>query len=114
MLANKAPLPCIAHWDQEHFVVVHDVQRSRRGTYTVCVADPGKELLTYTQEEFCQHWLSTRTGGEDKGVVLLLEPAQELHPPEGMAEVAPVGKRRVRFLWGYIRRYRRYFLHLIA
>ena len=113
VLANKAPLPCIAHWDQEHFVVVYDVQRSRRGGYTVFVADPGKELLTYTADEFCQHWLSTRTGGEDKGVVLLLEPAQELHPPDGLAEVAPVRQRRVRFLWGYIRRYRRYFAHLV-
>ena len=114
VLANKAPLPCIAHWDQEHFVVVYDVQRSRRGGYTVCVADPGKELLTYSQEEFCQHWISTRTGGEDKGVVLLLEPAQELHPPDGMAEKSPAKQRRVKFLWGYLRRYRRYFLHLIA
>lgn len=47
-LAEKAPLPCIVHWDQEHFVVVYKVKKNRKGEYTVFVADPGKGLLKYT------------------------------------------------------------------
>lgn len=40
-------------------------------------ADPGKRLLTYTKE-FCEHWVSTKTNGEEKGIVLLLEPIDSL------------------------------------
>ena len=28
-LAEKAPLPCIVHWNQEHFVVLYDVKTKR-------------------------------------------------------------------------------------
>lgn len=30
-LATEAPLPCIAHWDQNHFVVVYRVKKLRAG-----------------------------------------------------------------------------------
>ena len=63
-LAEKAPLPCIVHWNQEHFVVVYEVKKNRKG-YKISVADPGKGLLTYSREEFCDRWVSTRTNGEE-------------------------------------------------
>lgn len=50
-LANEAPLPCIAYWNQNHFVVVYKARKSRKGMYTIHVADPGKGLLTYTKVE---------------------------------------------------------------
>jgi ABC-type bacteriocin/lantibiotic exporter with double-glycine peptidase domain len=28
-LAEDAPLPCIVHWNQEHFVVVYDIRDKR-------------------------------------------------------------------------------------
>ena len=60
-LSNEAQLPCIAHWNQNHFVVVYKIKKLRQGNYRVYVADPGKGLLTYTKEEFCEHWVSTKT-----------------------------------------------------
>ena len=30
-LAEKAPLPCIVHWNQEHFVVVYGIRKNRKG-----------------------------------------------------------------------------------
>jgi len=69
-LANEAPLPCIVHWRQEHFVVVYKI----KGKNFLCkhtkvyVADPGKGLITYTEDEFKENWLSTKSGGIDKGV----------------------------------------------
>lgn len=111
VLVEDAPLPCIVHWNQNHFVVVHRVRR-RRGRIVVHVADPGKGLLTYSEEEFCDHWVSTRSHGEERGVVLLLQPSEGF-----VAGQAPQGERgvagRVRFLWGYLRRYRRFFGQLI-
>lgn len=63
-LVEKALLPCIIHWNQDHFVVLYKVKKKRKST-VLYIADPGKGLLTYTQEEFLNHWISTRTSGEE-------------------------------------------------
>ena len=108
-LAEKALLPCIVHWNQEHFVVVYALRKQRKG-YTIFVADPGKGLLTYSREEFCEHWISTRTNGEEKGIALLMEPTQLFYEREG--DQLP-SENRIRFLWKYLLRYRRFFGQLI-
>ena len=78
LIAEK-PLPCIAHWDQNHFVVIYKIKKQRKGDHTIYVADPGKGLLTYNKAEFCEHWASTKINGEEKGVVLLLEPTENFY-----------------------------------
>ncbi len=108
-LTRKAPLPCIVHWNQDHFVVVYDIRKKRKGN-KVYVADPGKGLLTYTKEEFCTHWISTQTNGEEKGVALLLEPTQLFYDQEGDK---PPSENRLKFLWKYLARYKRFFSQLI-
>ena len=60
-LAKEAPLPCIVYWNQNHFVVVYKIKKHRKGRYTVYVADPEKGLVSYTKDEFCEHWVSTQT-----------------------------------------------------
>lgn len=111
-LVEEAPLPCIAHWDQSHFVVIDRVTRRRGGDYTIHIADPGKGLRSLDRKTFCDHWVSTVTGGEERGIVLLLEPTEAFYAPEEDGEQR--GKRgNLRFLMGYLRRYRRYFVQLI-
>lgn len=111
-LVEEAPLPCIAHWDQSHFVVIDRVTRRRGGDYTIHIADPGKGLRSLDRKTFCDHWVSTVTGGEERGIVLLLEPTEAFYAPEEDGERR--GKRgNLRFLMGYLRRYRRYFVQLI-
>lgn len=110
-LADKAPLPCIVHWDQEHFVVIYKIKKRRNGEYTVFVADPGKGLLKYTREEFCEHWLSTRTNGEEKGVALILEPTTLFYEQTGEQQTGTKGK--IKFLSKYFIRYKRFFWQLI-
>ena len=66
MLA-KAPLPCILHWRQRHFVVLYRLRR-KGGKLRYCVADPAKGLVDYGEEEFEDGWLSLRSKGEDKGI----------------------------------------------
>lgn len=111
ILAHKALLPCIVHWNQNHFVVVYKIRKHNKGKYTVYVADPGKGLVTYTQEEFCEHWVSTKTGGEEKGIALLLEPTEQFYAQQS-EEIVPT-KNRVKFLWGYLKKYKRFFTQLI-
>lgn len=104
-LKDKAPLPCIVHWNQNHFVVVYKMRGKK-----VFVADPGKGLISYTREAFCNHWLSTSTKGEDKGVALLMEPTRLFYDNKGEAEPE---RSRLKFLWGYFLPYKRFFLQLV-
>lgn len=109
-LAEKAILPCVAHWKQEHFVVVYRIKKSKQNGYDVYVADPGKGLLVFSQKKFCDGWISTRTGGEEKGVALLFEPTTLFYEKEGDA-VKP--ENRLKFLWKYLVKYKRFFTQLI-
>jgi ATP-binding cassette, subfamily B, bacterial len=68
-LLREAPLPCIVHWDQNHFVVVYDIKQKGKKT-KVFVANPGTENEVYTREEFEEHWISFE---EKEGIALLLE-----------------------------------------
>lgn len=66
---SDAPLPCILHWNQNHFVVLYKVKKGKK----FYVADPGKGLVTYSLDEFKQHWTSTKSNSEDKGIAMFLE-----------------------------------------
>lgn len=109
-LCDKAPLPLIAHWNQNHFVVVYRVQRRRGKPYRIWVANPAKGRVPYSPEEFAQHWASTATDNVDKGIVLLLEPTEAFHQQTDEPRVAT---NRLKFLWGYIKQYRRFFVQII-
>lgn len=110
-LASEALLPCIVHWSQNHFVVVYKVKNQKKGDCTIYVADPGKGLVSYTKEEFCEHWVSTKTNGEEKGIVLLLEPTNQFYTQNDTETV--LTKSRMAFLWSYLKKYKRFFTQLI-
>ena len=110
ILSQEVPLPCIVHWNQNHFVVVYKIKKRRGNRYEVYVADPGKGLITYTKEEFCEHWVSTKTNGEEKGIALLLEPTEQFYAQNDTKAVPT--QSRVKFLWRYIKKYKRFFTQL--
>lgn len=99
---QEAPLPCILHWNQNHFVVLYRIRKRQK----FCIADPGKGLVTYDEREFKEHWISTCSEREEKGIAMFLQPTPAFyeHPDEAATE-----KRSFRFLLGYVRQYRRYF-----
>ena len=115
-LINEALLPCIVHWNQEHFVIVYKVRKSSplsfwrgAGGEVIYVADPGLGLVTYTENEFKEHWLSTKTNGEDKGIVLLMEPTLEFYKKND----EKTERKSLKFLLSYFLRYKKYFTQLI-
>lgn len=110
-LVSEALLPCIVHWSQNHFVVVYKVKNQKKGDCTIYVADPGKGLVSYTKEEFCEHWVSTKTNGEEKGIVLLLEPTNQFYTQNDTETV--LTQSRMAFLWSYLKKYKRFFTQLI-
>jgi ATP-binding cassette, subfamily B, bacterial len=63
-----APLPAIAHWNNNHFLVVYKANKD-----TVWVADPKSGKKIYTRKAFCDNWLNSSLATETDGVVLLLE-----------------------------------------
>ena len=45
-------MPCIAHWNQNHFVVIYKITKSK-----VWISDPALGLVTYTVDEFKKYWI---------------------------------------------------------
>ena len=101
----QAPLPCILHWNQNHFVVLYKIRRGK----VFYIADPGKGKIKYSWEEFKQHWVSTSSQGEEKGVAMFLEPTPEFGRLE---EEEAEGIHSFRFLMGYVKQYRRCFVQI--
>lgn len=74
-LRDEVHLPCIVHWNQNHFVVVYRIQR-KRDEWFIYISDPAAGLLKYTRDQFLQRWGDTYGEQEliARGVVLILEP----------------------------------------
>ena len=108
-ILSEVPLPCILHWNQNHFVVLYKV-KNRKKFY---VADSGKGLVTYDLNEFKKHWISTRANGEDKGIAMFLETTPAFFTYKMKGEENVKEKRSFRFLFGYVKKYRKYFGQII-
>ena len=103
---SQVKLPCIIHWNQNHFVVLYKVKNGKKYS----IADPGKGLISYSLEEFCNHWTNSTTDGDEKGIAMLLEPTDEFRSQN---DDNTSKKRSFRFLYGYIKLYRKYFTQII-
>ena len=104
---NNIENPCILHWNQNHFVVLYKVKKGK----TFYIADPAKGLVKYNLEEFKKHWVSTQSGGEEKGIAMFLEPTPAFY--EKKMDEEPKEERSFKFLFGYIKQYRKYFGQIV-
>jgi len=109
-LAEDIPLPCIVHWQQNHFVVVYDIkmQGSDKTKGYVKVADPGHGLIKFTIEEFCNNWLSMKKDGEEEGVALLLEPTPAFYEQK---DEKP-DRAKFSYIFRYLKPYHKYIVQL--
>ncbi|MGX1023494.1 peptidase domain-containing ABC transporter [Psychroflexus sp. MBR-150] len=90
---TEAPLPCIVHWNKNHYVVLYKCPSSvspkgrnllkspfggiKGGFY---VSDPAHGLLKYTKDEFLKHWIGNNATAEtEEGIALLLEPTAKFY-----------------------------------
>lgn len=104
-LLEGIPLPAIAHWQQNHFIVVNRVSSKM-----IWVSDPALGRFRMTHKEFMKGWVSAEEGGEPAGMLLLLEPAQ------GFTELEedPPPKGGFSFLTPYLKDYKRQIFWLFA
>ena len=66
---NKAPLPCILHWNKNHYVVLYKIKNNE-----YFVSDPAHGLLKYSEKEFLNNWVGNKDNNRNiEGTVLLLE-----------------------------------------
>lgn len=108
---TEAPLPAILHWNQNHFVVLYKVKKLRNGRHRYYIADPGRDLLCYTDEEMQDYWAVVKTLGDyDRGVALFLQPMPQFYENNRQERSE---KRSFGFLLGYLKQYRRYFGQII-
>ena len=104
-LAAKAPLPCIVHWQQNHFIVVNRISGKR-----VWVSDPALGRLRMTTDEFLKGWAVSGNSDNNTGMALFLEPG---HQFEEIPDDPPSGGGFT-FLLPYLRPYRRQIILLFA
>lgn len=96
-LQHDIILPCIAHWTQDHFIVVRRVTRDK-----VLVTDPAFGEITYTTQEFLKSWVSTVEEGVSLGICLQLQPSPDFYQTED----EKFNRRSIAFLFNYLKPYR--------
>ena len=106
---KSAPLPAILHWRQNHYVVLDKISR---GGKRFRVFDPGIGIVNYSREEFLDGWISTKNGGEEKGVVMLLSPTQKFYENTTTNTENNGEKRSFKFLLNYLKQYKKQFIFI--
>jgi ATP-binding cassette subfamily B protein len=102
-LVNEAPFPFIAHWNQNHFVVVYKIKKN-----IVYISDPAHGLLQYSKEEFIKSWVSD---GKDEGILLLLETTPEFYE-EAIDKTKEKRNKSVIFIFNYLKSHRKSVIQL--
>ncbi len=98
-------LPCILHWDQEHFVVLYKIKNNK-----FYIANPSKGNISYNLDEMKKHWETTQLNGIDNGIVLLIEPTDSFWRNE---EVNKPESKSVGFLLNYLKKYKSHLLQIL-
>ena len=102
---DKELLPCILHWNQNHFVVLYKINKNIfTGKLIYKIADPGHGFVSLSEDKFKKSWLSD---GE-KGVALFLEPTEEFYKQTPMEEK----KLSIKYLLKYLKPYKKQMLQL--
>ena len=103
---KEAPLPCILHWNKDHYVVLYKI---KKGKYYI--SDPAFGLLKYNKEEFVKFWIGNNAGDETKeGIALLIEATPKFFQSEfDKEENSGLG---FRFLSQYLFQYKSFLIQL--
>lgn len=88
LTANRlkdATLPCILHWNKNHYVVFYKVKKNK-----YYISDPGIGLIEYSKEEFIKFWIGNNANeNTQEGIALLLEPTNSFYEQNFKEDVKP-------------------------
>jgi len=97
-LSEDIPLPAIAHWENDHFIVIYKVTAKE-----VWVGNPAEKKITkLNKEDFLKGWHKPELGKDETGILLLLEPMSDFLEKDG----GDKRKNGFRHLYTYIKQYR--------
>ncbi len=103
---EEAPLPCILHWNNNHYVVLYKI---KKGKYFI--SDPAFGLIEYNREEFLKFWIGNNaTESTEEGIALLFDTTPKFFENEFEKD----GKNTFGFglLSRYILRYKSFIIQL--
>ncbi|WP_452603207.1 peptidase domain-containing ABC transporter [Pontimicrobium sp. MEBiC06410] len=101
----EAPLPCIVHWNKNHYVVLYKIKKD-----TVYISDPAHGLITYTKDEFIKHWIGNNADDNtEEGIALLIEPTPKFYQSTFEKDEA----FGFSFIFKYLFKYKRFIIQLI-
>lgn len=106
VIIQQLDIPCILHWNQNHFVVYHGYEKR---TEKYKIVDPAKGFIEFNQTEFESHWASSESNSHKFGVILELKP-NKLFSRQSRAMNTDIS---FKFLWNYISKYKNYFIQII-
>lgn len=105
-LKEEVPLPCVVHWNKNHFVVVYDIDKNEK----VYISDPSYGLITYTKEEFIKFWIGENANeNTEEGIALILETTPAFFQTEFEEEQS---KASFSFLSKYLLKYKNLVIQL--
>jgi len=110
VLESENIFPCIAHWKNNHFVVIYKVTKKH-----VFISDPAQGLKKLLKDEFVSNWSSSKSvENNDTGIILMLHTTSDFYNPrENKEEFAEGQKRSVSSFLNYGLKYKRYLLQLV-
>ena len=103
-LADKVILPCVVHWDNDHFIVVYKVSNDK-----VYVSDPAKGLISYHRKLFVERWYMK---GESIGMLMAFEPMANFKQIEAHERIEKM--KTFENILGYFAPYKKAFGILFA
>lgn len=102
----EAPLPCILHWNKNHYVVLYKITKK-----IFFLSDPAHGLLKYNKEDFLNHWIGNNaTENTKEGIALLLETTPKFFSNEFDAEEKDFS---FSFLSKYALKYKQFLWQLV-
>ena len=101
VLIEEIPVPFVAHWRQQHFIVIYKIKKNK-----VWVADPAHGKVTITKDEFMDGWASDKVEEKDVGVILILEPTPKFYERDGEKS----NKISFGYLFKYFKSYKIFFM----
>jgi ATP-binding cassette subfamily B protein len=104
-LIKDIPFPCIAHWNQSHFIVVYKTTKKH-----VFVSDPAWGKLKYSKSEFLHGW----AGNETSGILLLFEPNSDFLISQNIFSNSNDIYSNNNFFKKYVIGYKKYIVQLIV
>lgn len=79
---EEAPLPCILHWNSNHYVVLYKINKKK-----FYISNPANSLLEYNEVDFLKYWMGNNATAEtEEGIALLLEPTPNFYKNEWESE----------------------------